>query len=149
MKLVLKKFLELPNVSNTILKSFQDADNKYPISSFLQGEYWENIKLKNPDKFIIPLSIVFDDFEINNIVGAHKKKIGGIYYTVACLPPQFLSKLENWFLAQFHYEPDYRKLGNKKILGQLREQLLELQNYGIQIEVDGIKRKVFFIWVEY
>lgn len=137
MKLVLRKFFELPNVLETIVKSFET-------SSFIQGTAWQEIKRQHPDKLVIPLSFFFDDFEANNPLGAHKQKIGAVYYTITCLPPEFYSKLENWFLAQLHKEADYKKLGNKQIFANFREQLLELQESGIEIKINGIQQKIFF-----
>lgn len=144
MEQVLKSFLELPNVFETILKSFQDAQHDYPLSSFVQGKYWRNIQLKYPNKLLIPLNIFFDDFEIDNPLGSHEKKINGVYYTIGCLPPQYASKLENWFLAQFHPEEDFKKLGGQIVFAKLKEQLLQLRDHGIVIKVGGVERRVFF-----
>lgn len=87
MDLVLKKFLELTNVFNTVIESLNTPSATDQITSVVQCEYWQKIKSQNPGKITIPLSIYFDDFDINNPLGAHKKKIGGVFLrSVACLP---------------------------------------------------------------
>ncbi|XP_044010180.1 uncharacterized protein LOC122853827 [Aphidius gifuensis] len=144
MKLVLKKFLEIPNVLNTITDSLEKSKISYPVSSFVQGEAWRNIISQYQNKFVIPLSIYFDDFEINNPLGSHKKKIEAVYYTIACLPHEFCGKIENWFVAQFHKEADYSRLGNKRIFENFISELLELQNRGISLVINGVQRQVYF-----
>lgn len=146
MKSVLKKYLELPNVYKIIVEELKKSDIAYPKTSFVQGEYWRRIiaESRESQKILIPLSFYFDDFETNNPLGSHKKKIGGIYYTISCLPPQYSGKLDNWFLAQFHNESDYKRLGNKRMLYIVKNQLLDLQNNGIKIKVDGTEHQVFF-----
>lgn len=146
MELTLKKFLELPYVFSTILKTINTNYPDYPVYSMLQREFWKDIKSRASGKLIIPLSIYFDDYEMNNCIGRHRvlKKMGGVYFTIGCLPPEFSSKLENWVLVQIHEEQDYKCLDNKIIFRKLIQQLLQLQTTGIEITVDGTVHKVFF-----
>lgn len=119
---LLKKYLELPNVFSTILGTLEKSQNNFPIISLLQTESWQRIKSQSPDAIIIPLSLYFDDYETDNPLGSHRvlKKMGGTYFTISCLPPEFASKLENWFRAQIHKEQDYKRLDNKAIFARLK-----------------------------
>lgn len=142
----LKRFFELPNVFKTISEILNKDYEDYPVYSMLQGQYWRDIKLRSPNKIIIPINIYFDDDEINNALGSHRvlKKMGAIYFTISCLPPQFSAKLENWFLAQIHKEQDYKRLGNKIMFKKIKKQLLDLQTNGLEIEIEGTSYTVFF-----
>lgn len=85
-KMVLKKFLELPNILSTILVHIQECKRSEAIVSNLQGELWKNIEFEG--KFILPLLLYFDDVEINNPLGSHANihKLGAVYFSLACIP---------------------------------------------------------------
>lgn len=46
------------------------------------------------NKFVLPLVLYYDDYETNNPLGTHRglAKIGAIYVSIPCLPPQIASK---------------------------------------------------------
>lgn len=83
-KMILKKFLELPNILSTILVHIQECKRSEAIVSNLQGELWKNIELKFEGKFVLPLLLYFDDVEINNPLGSHANihKLGAIYFSL-------------------------------------------------------------------
>lgn len=60
------------------------------------------------NKTVIPLYLYYDDFEVCNplstAAGIHK--IGGLYFSIAALPPEFASSVNNIFLAQLLYSSD-------------------------------------------
>lgn len=146
LKPVLKKFLEEPNVFASITKFINSKQNKIQVSSMLEGEVWQSILQYFPNKLVLPLTIFFDDYEINNPLGSHrgKAKMGGVYYTLSCIPYQFASKQKNIFLAQIHKSTDHTEFGNRKIFTHLINELNDLATNGININVNNEKKKVYF-----
>uniref|UniRef100_A0A0C9RKV5 Cya protein n=1 Tax=Fopius arisanus TaxID=64838 RepID=A0A0C9RKV5_9HYME len=146
MKLVLKKFLELPGVYPSIVKSLDQNEFSSVISSMVQGSVWQSIRIRFKDKRVIPLNLVSDAYEANNPLGSHRglKKMNGVYYSISCLPPEFANRLENFFLAQIHREKDYTEFGNKIIFSRLIKEMVELANDGIVIDIDGREETVYF-----
>lgn len=96
---VLKRYLESPNVFSTIIQFIKSNQNKTQVSSMLEGETWQSILQYFRGKLVRPITLFFDDYEINNPLGSHrgKAKIGGVYYTLSCIPQQFASKKKIFF----------------------------------------------------
>lgn len=112
MKLNLKNFLQLPGVYNTIINYIDDTSkNNEVLTSFLNGSTWRNIKIKFKGKIVLPIFVYYDDVEIGNPLGSHSgiHKMGGVYYTIAALPPEYLSSLENIFTAYLFHSNDREK----------------------------------------
>lgn len=146
MKMVLKKFLELPNILSTILVHIQECQHSEAIVSNLQSELWKNIELKFKGKFVFPLLLYFDDVEINNPLGSHANinKLGAVYFSVACIPYEYNSMLENIFLAQLHNSSDHKFAGNIKIFRNIVDQITDLSKNGLTVNVDGQERTIYF-----
>lgn len=145
-KLVLKKFLELPNVLTSILSHLEYCKKSEPIISAVQGEVWKNIEKKFSNKIVLPIILYFDDLEINNPLGSHRNvhKLGAVYFSIACLPFEYSSMLENIFLAQLHNSVDYKSIGNKKIFSNIINQMIELEKDGLILNVNNQQRTVYF-----
>lgn len=66
----------------------------------MQGFLWKKKKQKYcKEDIVFPLFVYFDDFEVNNPLGSHSGKLGDVYVTVPCLPPECSSMLKNIFLV--------------------------------------------------
>lgn len=72
MDLMLKEFLELPNVFNYIISFIKKQEKQTIIESVFQTEIWKNIKRIFLDKIVFPLILYFDDVEINNPLGTNR-----------------------------------------------------------------------------
>ncbi|XP_066594928.1 uncharacterized protein [Prorops nasuta] len=146
MKPVLIQFLELPNVFDTISSEYRKRGKRNNYYSILDGEVWKNIEKKFFGKIVFPLTLYFDDFEINNPLGSHAgaNKIGGIYYCISCIPHKYSSSLKNIFVVQLHNTFHYKKLGNRVMLRNLIDQLFQLEKDGITINVSGKEIKIYF-----
>ena len=75
--------------------------NTGDLTHFLQGSLWLlKYVPKNVGKLVIPLYLYFDEFEVGNALGSHagEQKLGGVYVSIACLPPHLASKLSNIFV---------------------------------------------------
>jgi len=92
------------------------------------------------------LILYFDDIEINNPLGSHAniRKLGAVYFSLACIPYEFSSMLENIFLAQFHYTKDHKISGNMKTFRNIIDQIIDLEKHGLTINVSGQQRTIYF-----
>ena len=64
---VLKKFLELSNVFDSITKYIEKCKNSEFVESIMQGEFWLSVLKDNSNDLFLPLIIYFDDLEIEQI----------------------------------------------------------------------------------
>lgn len=145
-KKTLKLFLEIPNIYKDIQDYVVKLCNRVEIRNVMQGELWHNIKY-NVKKNILPLYLYFDDFEVGNPLGSHagKNKIGALYFSLACLPPECSSQLDSIFLALLHYS-EYRKVfGNASVFKKVIEDLQDLFENGITIATTEGSQQIYFI----
>jgi len=87
-------------------------------------------KLKlHQNKIIFPLFLYFNDLDINNPLGSHagNQKLGAVYISLACLPPELASSLEHILLASLFKTDDKKQYGNKKIFKDLISELNYLE----------------------
>lgn len=145
--LTLKAFLELPNVFQNITEYVNSLTSKTSISNIVQTDLWKNILKHFPAKIVFPISLYFADFELNNPLGTHAGtyKVGAVYYSIPCLPPQYVSQLENIFLAQLHHTADLQKYDNTRVFSRLLRSFKQLEQNGIVISVDNLETNVYFI----
>lgn len=148
MKLNLKYFLQLPGVYHTIMKHINDSSNNSEIlSSFLNGSTWQKMKLNFKGKTVLPIFLYYDDVEMGNPLGSHSgiHKMGCVYYTIAALPPEYLSSLENIFTVYlFHSDDRGKEFTNIQIFSSLIKELNDLQKNGITINIDSTDITVYF-----
>jgi len=143
LNLVLKKFLEMPHVFDKII-SFIRCTDCFVIKSITQDTIWKSQEI-NTENIKIPLTLFFDDVEVNNPLGSHKSlnKIGTVYCTVSCLPLECASMLKNIFLLLIHKYTDHKCFGNERIFHNNVKQLTDLEN-GSTINVCGKEYTIFF-----
>lgn len=110
----LKAFLELPSVFDQISLYISDLQQSEVISNIIQSEMWKNIANQYKNRMVLPLFVYGDDFEVANPLGSHAGiyKVCGIYFSIACLPPEYSSQLENIFLLQLCHSTDVKEFGN-------------------------------------
>lgn len=142
-KKVLKTFLELPNILSTILVHIQKCKYSEAIVSNVQSELWKNIESQFEGKSVFPLLLYFDDVEINNPLGSHANihKLGAVYFSLACLPYEYSSMVENIFLAQLHNSKDHKFAGNMRVFRNIIDQITDLSKNGLTVNVDGEENK--------
>lgn len=147
LKIVLKTFLEIPNVFSSITEYIEHCKkNDSIIISIIQSNFWQSIEKNSEGKIILPLVLFFDDIEINNPLGSHKciNKLGAIYCSIPCLPDEYASRLENIFLVQLHNYIDHKFLGNK-IFNHVIDMIIDLETNGINITINREIQTVFFV----
>ncbi|CAH0560966.1 unnamed protein product [Brassicogethes aeneus] len=144
---VLKGFLEVPGIFDQIEEYIFKMNNRDGvISSILQGNLWKNISDRFGDRFVIPLYIYFDEFETGNPLGSRAgiHKLGGVYFSIAAIPPEFSSRLENIFLAQI-FETRYMKMfTNQEIFNPLINELKKLESDGITVNLKSGEKQIYF-----
>lgn len=141
----IKKFLEQPGIFKKILDYEKEINSSNSNSHFLNSKLWQN-KLKNfKDKIVLPLYLYYDDFEIDNPLGSHAgaHTISAFYYTFASLPPHYLSKLDNIFIAMLHLSKD-KHYGLNNCISGLIQILNNLEKNGLRIETEYGSTKVYF-----
>lgn len=148
LRTVLKLFLELPTVYQAICSYMEHEQQPSDIvTSFMSAKLWQEMKTKlDTNKIYLPLVMYFDDFECCNPLGskAGLYKIGAVYLSLACIPPEYLSLLENIFVAQLFYASDRKEYGNNKIFQHLINEFIFLENNGIEITIDNQHKRVYF-----
>ena len=116
------------------------------IYSYIQYELWKK-KLKfHNDKKIFPPFVYFDDFEVNDRLGSHSgsQKLGAVYISLACLPPELASSIDNIFLAS-SFKTDYKKIyGYKLVFKDLITELNFLETSGIIVQINDEVHHIYF-----
>jgi len=148
LKLNLKKFFELPGVFDTVSSYVEMLEREENVlSNFVQGELWRKKKRDwYQDKTVFPLGIYHDDFSVNNPLGTHAtvQTLGGTYVTLMCLPPEFRSTVDNIFLAMLFHSADRKQFGNEAAFQPLIDEIIYLQENGIELELPQGKKTVYF-----
>jgi hypothetical protein len=111
-KLVLKKFLELPNVFASIVKYIDECKNNTTLLIRFIMAKCETLQDYKRMNFFYQLQYFFDDFKINNPLGSRKSfhKLGAVYFSLLGLPPEYSSNFDNILLMLHNYQ-DHKKLG--------------------------------------
>jgi len=148
LKQVLKLVLETSNLFITIMNYMKDLENTSDncICSFTQSPIWLSKLTKHPNKIVLPIFLFFDDFEITNPLGSHSgsQKLGALYISLPCLPPELSSSINYIFLAGLFKSFDRTEFGNVAIFKHIVDQLNFLENIGIVINIKGSLYRVFF-----
>ena len=72
---VLKNFLEKPGVFEKVkqfLSDIKTSDNNR-IRHLMQGSLWKSIEIAFPNQTVLPLTAYYDDVNVGNALGPHKK----------------------------------------------------------------------------
>lgn len=145
----LEAFLLLPGVFQTMKDFMESEENECSgiYTSVFQGHLWKSVKNKFIGKTCFPLFIFFDDLETLNPLGSRAGcyKIGAVYMSLASVPPEYSSLLENIFLVQLFYSSDRNTYGNKHIFESLIEDLRYLETEGLSLIINGREEQIYFV----
>jgi len=93
-----------------------------------------------PDKIVFPLFLYYDEAEMGNHLGSHSgvHKMGCVYYSVAAVPPEYLSSFNNIFVAFLFHSADrgQSKINNKKMFAALIKELIDIQENSILLSTN-------------
>lgn len=148
----LKKLLCIDGLFKQMLSYIEYLqEEKNLIINFIQGELWKN-QLQNFAKsglnvIVLPLFAYFDDLELGNALGSHAgiNQIGAVYAWIPCLPPWFASKLQSIIYSDIFRSSDRKTFGNFAVFKDFIEDIRDLYENGIEIIVDNITYKIYFI----
>jgi len=148
MRKILQSFLSLPEVLKIIL-DYMDGLSKEQgvISNFIQGELWQQkVHLFFKKKTVLPLFLYYDDVEVCNPLGSHAsiRKLGAVFYSIPCLPPQFVSQLENIFVVLLFHSIDRNQFSNTSIFTNFVDEINYLQKEGLEIQTREGSFHIYF-----
>jgi len=100
---------------------------------------WKNLSHNFYDKLVLPLIIYYDEFETNNPLGGHAgvHKMGAVYFSLPCMPPEARSKLDIIFLTLLFLNKDREVYGNEATFRPLINELQILEKSGL-VTKEGI-----------
>lgn len=93
---------------------------------------------------MVPIFLYFDDFGINNPLGAHTACVCAGYYSLPTMPSCYLSKLDNIFVATIFKSSDLKDFGNDSALHPITKSLNILEKEGIIVTYKGETKIVYF-----
>ncbi|RXN36123.1 hypothetical protein ROHU_003222 [Labeo rohita] len=143
LKPLLTKLLETQDILDAIF-TWQQRENGV-LLDFYDGEYCKNHPLFSSD-VSVPLLLYNDDCETVNPLGSKVAvhKLGFLYFTIKCLPPQLLSRLSSHFLVAVYKSDDAKTYGIDSILLPVIEELKDLEVNGISLNTPRFKGKMRF-----
>ncbi|XP_034237238.1 uncharacterized protein LOC117642795 [Thrips palmi] len=148
LKIVLKKFLELPDCFQTMLDYMNslslESDAKK--ENFMQCKLWKEKRSRyKAEDIVFPINVYCDSVESNNALGSHKTPLEAVYVSSPSLPPECQSSLDNIFLALL-FKSSYKKLfSHDKLFGPLISMLISLEKDGIIVSTKDGDKKVYFV----
>ena len=127
----IKKILETPGLFVEILNYVQSLQRQATVSNVMQGQLWS--KHRNDTQIILPIFYYYDDFEPGNTFGSH-----------AFLPPHLVAKLSNILIISIFYTKHRKAFGNRAVLQRTIDDINDLCTNGVEINVNGQSRQIFF-----
>lgn len=118
----LRCILEIPGFLTEMKKYVKElTNNSTKLSNFIQGDMWKTKLQKFGNKTVFPLFIYFDDYETGNPLGSHagSQKLGAVYTSIPCIPPQYASNLSSIYLTLLFYAQDRKSFGNAAVFNVL------------------------------
>lgn len=119
------------------------------LENYIQGAMWRKKRsIYAENDVVLPLYIDFDDLEVNNLVGSHAgiAKLCPVYVSLACLPPEYASCLENIFVTLMFHSIDREEFGNAKVFKCLVDELNYFSESGIFVKTEfGQETRVYFV----
>lgn len=140
-KLVLQKLFAIPGFLQQILNYMENLSvESNAISNIVQAEAYKKLQEKYPNRIIIPLIFYYDEFEVNDPLGSKTgtNKIGAVYYSLLCMPPNTQSHLDNIQIALLFTSNNRKEFGNRNIFLPLIKELKVLHTHPIYTTNDNI-----------
>lgn len=138
---VLHKFLIIPGILKSIDEYVECCLRLKVVTNVVRTSIWINtIHSLDDDVKIYPLFLYYDDYETGNPLGSHANvhKLGAVYASIACLPPNLASQLKYIFLvALFNSSDRTREEGNFNCFQKVIDELNFLSGTGIDITIPG------------
>lgn len=137
-----KKIFEFNDtLTHTIDNINKIFNNTQMYTHFIQGELWRN-KTKEyiaSGKTVIPYFLYIDDAETNNPLGSHCDPITFVYYSFPVIENSEI------YTAALIRSRDYKEFGNEKCFKALIEEMIKLEEEGINIVTSDGEKQVYFV----
>lgn len=148
LKRTLKSFFELPGMFVKVKKYKESLEReKEVISNFIQAELWQT-KYKEFAKIFncFPVFVFFDDFQPRSAFGANAAdhKLGGVYISIPCLPPDIVSKMTSIFLHTIFHSKDREAYGNANVFRKIISDLNHIAKEGVLLDINGSNVVLYF-----
>ncbi|XP_049333157.1 uncharacterized protein LOC111195806 isoform X1 [Astyanax mexicanus] len=130
---LLKLVLESPGTMEKIL-AWREQE-VCALQDFRDGTMFKTSSLFSKE-FAIPLLLYCDECETVNPLGSKTSvhKLGFLYFTLKCLPPEFLSSLSAHFLLAVYKTDDVKTYGIDVVLEPVVNEIRSLEVNGLQID---------------
>lgn len=148
----IKKFLEMPNVFDEIMKTQnrEIVDGFY--SNLIDGELWKRLLDKFEGKIVVPIYLYYDDFQPDSALSPHAKasKLGAYYYSFPTLPDYLATNLKNIFIAvivraaDINLE-DIERQDYDPVMYAIFEVLIKLESEGILLNINGERKRIYIV----
>ncbi|KAL1255351.1 hypothetical protein QQF64_013412 [Cirrhinus molitorella] len=101
-----------------------------------------------PTEPSVPLLLYNDDCEMVNSLGSKTSihKLGFIYFTLKCLPPECLSSLDSHFLLAVYKADDAKTYGIDAVLRSVVDDINDLETNGVEVDTAHFKGTLK-VWV--
>lgn len=123
------------------------SQEKQFLTNIIQGKLWRyKYKYDLLQKLIFPIYVYYDEFVLGDPLGSHalQQKLGGIYVSLACLPPHLISKSSNVYLSSLFHSKYLKEFKNKSAFKKIIEDIKILSEEGMEVMVDGEKKQIYF-----
>ncbi len=139
----IQALLQLPEVLRAVQTSHYSQNDM--MHDICDGTFIREHTVFQQNVNALQIILNHDDMEIVNPLGTHvkKHKLSMFYYSLANIPPQFRSKLSSIQLVAIAKSRDIRKFGVKTLLQDFLNTLNDMQQKGIEIEINGSKQTVY------
>lgn len=148
---VLTNFFSLEGIlSDTLshMENLKNLGNLGVYTNIMHGSTWQSMasKFEKDGVLHFPLVLYEDDFEISNPLGTKTGtyKLGGVYISIPCLSPKYVSSLNCIFALAFYHSSDRLAFGNHMIFEPVIKQLNLLSVVGITVDTDVYKGVIKF-----
>ncbi|KAJ8675348.1 hypothetical protein QAD02_011134 [Eretmocerus hayati] len=170
----LKRVLGIEGLFPAILEYYKYLrENKYPIQNFCQCELLESIleadkshqpQISEEDEIVsadqshhpqeseeeLIVLLLFgyhDDVQPGNALGSHASEtnLGTFYAQIACMPPNFASKMSSIVVSDIFMSKDRKTFGNEAVFSALKKDARYLRRVGIRIQMKGKWYRVKFV----
>lgn len=133
-KVILDKIIENHRGQQDI-----ELDPSFEFRSHEDGWHFKENSFLNAEELRISLRLYVDDFENCNPFGTSRKKrkLCGVYWVLANLPPGSHSSLSSIFLAILCKSVDVKIYGYDKVLEPLLQDIKTLEDHGVYVPLLG------------
>lgn len=143
----IKQYFESGSIFQETMLNMKKLEQTKAITNVVHGALWQSAKNCLKNMHIIPYFVFSDEAEMNDAIGAHSgtHKVWGIYYQFPTIPPHYLGRLENIFVAGFIKASDVTERGPSKAFEDLIDILIDIEKNGIILNIGEETFQVHFV----